>query len=177
MTPLLPRVVLIPGVMALLPSYAGIEDPVADLRAACLAAVGSLSGRVEVLATGAGAKVAIHLLNSTSRIGDDPTWLVVANGSAKRSEKAPGHLDHRARAFDDTLHTLLTTPDPAGLIALDTALAHDLWADVESLVGLGREVLTPHHHAVVDYDDDPYGVRYWVIRWAPGCDAGGGSAY
>ena len=36
------RVVLVPGVLALLPEYAGFADPVADLRAACLADTGQL---------------------------------------------------------------------------------------------------------------------------------------
>ena len=33
------RVVLVPGVLALLPEYAGLTDPVAELRAACREAV------------------------------------------------------------------------------------------------------------------------------------------
>ena len=44
------RVVLVPGVLALLPEYAGLEDPVAELRAACLAAVAWLGPDVTVLA-------------------------------------------------------------------------------------------------------------------------------
>ena len=36
------RVVLVPGVLALLPDYAGVEDPVTDLRTACRDAVGWL---------------------------------------------------------------------------------------------------------------------------------------
>jgi hypothetical protein len=29
-------------------------------------------------------------------------------------------------------------------------------------------VLTPGHRASVDYDGDPFGVQYWVVRWSCG---------
>ena len=94
------RVALVPGVLALLPEYAGIEDPVAELRAAALGAVGWLGREVTVLAGAQGARVADHLLDTTARSGDEPSYLVVGNGSAKRTEKAPGHFDERAEPFD-----------------------------------------------------------------------------
>ena len=56
------RVVLVPGVPALLPAYAGLSDPVAELRAACRAAVEWLEGPVAVVADAPGRRVADHLL-------------------------------------------------------------------------------------------------------------------
>ena len=97
------RVVLVPGVLALLPEYAGIEDPVAELRAAALDAVAWLGPEVTVLADAQGARVAAYLLEATDRGGDEPSYLVVGNGSAMRTEKAPGHFDERAEAFDAAL--------------------------------------------------------------------------
>jgi hypothetical protein len=91
--------------------------------------------------------------------------LVIGNGSATRTEKAPGHLDERASDFDDALRAALTAPDPRRLAAIDGALAKELWADVDSMVWLGKELLTSEHRATVDYDDDPFGVQYWVMRW------------
>src|SRR5690606_34062265 len=89
-------VVLIPGVLALLPSYASIEDPVADLRAACAKAVAVLGPRVRVAASApSGDRVAAALVEASGGrvVDDDATGvLVVGNGSAKRTEKAPGHL-------------------------------------------------------------------------------------
>lgn len=162
------RVALVPGVPALLPSYASLEDPVADLRAACLAAVASLGPRVRVVApTDVGLRVARQLL---SEIGadetmDDPTGvLVVGNGSAKRTLKAPGHLDERAEAFDDDLRRALVEPDPAALSGIDADLADEMWADVAGIRALG-DLLTPALTAEVDYDDAPYGVQYWVVVW------------
>ena len=54
------RVVLVPGVLALLPEYASLTDPVAELRAACLAAVAWLveeGGPVTVVADAQGRRV------------------------------------------------------------------------------------------------------------------------
>lgn len=161
------RVVLVPGALALLPSYGGIEDAVADLRAACLDAVRWLGAEPHVVAGAQGARVAASLTGVSrlpSRLAPQPPKggvLVVANGSAKRSEKAPGHLDDRAVAFDNALRAALLAGDLRGL---DQALAQELWADVDSLVRLGQEMDVDPASVQVDYDDDPYGVQYWVMR-------------
>jgi hypothetical protein len=176
-------VVLVPGVLALLPEYAGQVDPVAELRAACLAAVAWLgeAGPVAVVAGPQGARVADALLDAVASVHNSAIErlrapadlasggvLVVGNGSAKRTEKAPGHLDDRARAFDAELGRALREGDTAALAAVDQDLARELWADVDGLVWLGRERLTPGSGAAVDYDDDPFGVQYWVMRWTCG---------
>jgi hypothetical protein len=164
------RVVLVPGVLALLPQYAGLADPVADLRAACLDAVAWLGaeGGFGVHASHQGLRVARHLAAEAGAAVDlDSTGavLVDGNGSATRSERAPGHLHPGAAAFDDRLRDALLTPDPGALAALDRELADEVWADVDSLAWLGKDVLTADHRAQVDYDDDPFGVQYWVVRW------------
>ncbi|MFE7225758.1 hypothetical protein ACFU7D_13300 [Nocardioides sp. NPDC057577] len=161
------RVALVPGCLALLPEYASLDDPVDELRAACLAAVAWLGEDVRVIAGAQGARVASALL---AEVGTAPVssgeaaYLIVGNGSASRSEKAPGHLDPRAAGFDDVLGTALATPDPAALGALDLGLAEELWADVGPIVE-AAELLGGVRAVAVDYDDDPYGVRYWVARW------------
>jgi hypothetical protein len=151
------RVVLVPGVLALLPAYASLEDPVADLRAACLSAVSWLGRDVQVLGD---PQVAGHLLGATDRTGDEPSYLVVGNGSATRTEKAPGHLDERSHAFDAALGDALRVGRPE----VDVDLARQLWASVDGIARM-RELgdLGP---ATVDYDDAPYGVQYWVMRWS-----------
>ncbi|MCW2857508.1 MAG: hypothetical protein JWR52_3123 [Marmoricola sp.] len=125
------RVAIVPGVPALRPEYASIEDPVPELRAAVAEATRWLgSGR-----------------------------LVVANGSAKRTEKAPGYFDDRAAAFDGALGAALRAGDLSGL---DLSLAGELWADVAGLTELAGVRAS---EVQVDYDDAPYGVQYWVVRW------------
>jgi len=54
--------------------------------------------------------------------------LVVGDGAATHTEKAPGYLDERAGPFDDAVAAALAAADPAALAALDPALAADLWA-------------------------------------------------
>lgn len=150
---------LVPGVLALLPSYASIEDPVAGLRSACLQAAGRLGPRVRVVASdatgGSGARVGAALVAAVGAqvVGDGETGvLVVGNGSATRTEKAPGHLDERAQAFDDALRAAFGSADPD--------LAAQLWADAACLT-----LLPPLAEAEVLYDDAPFGVQYWVAVW------------
>ena len=162
------RVALVPGCLALLPEYASLDDPVHELRSACLAAVAWLGEDVRVIAGAQGARVASSLL---AEVGTAPVasgeaaYLIVGNGSARRSEKAPGHLDPRAVGFDEGLGKALVTPDPDALGALDLGLADELWADVGPIVE-AADLLRSVGTVAVDYNDDPYGVRYWVARWA-----------
>ncbi len=162
-----------PPVLALLPEYAAREDPVADLRAAAVSAVRWLvegADGVRILADDVqGGRVGTHLLESsaTHRVrarsqADDPV-LVMMNGSAKRTEKAPGHLDDRATEFDEVLGAALAGGDTGALAGIDRALATELWAS--GLDGLASLAHLSVEEAVVDYADDPYGVAYWVVRW------------
>ena len=186
-------VVVVPSTPALLPEYAGLVDPVAEVRAASVRAVEWLVARhperVTVLtagvrpdnaargmSTGIGIRVARHLLAEAGFTGDatEETLeerggvLVVANGSAMRSEKAPGHLDDRSAGFDDAVGQGLRAGDVAALRSLDEALGEDLWAyDVPVLRVLGG-LVEPPEEVVVDFDGDPFGVQYWVVRWSCG---------
>ena len=188
------RVVLVPGVLALLPEYAGLVDPVAELRAACLDAVGWLvegGEPVTVVADPQGQRVAAALLAAVGALhagstgvvgalhagsaGDQGHFtpgrqggrqLVVANGSARRSEKAPGHLDERALAFDAALDLALRTPDPTALAEVDERLGTELLgANIPGFRTLGG-ILSDKHETTAGYADDPFGVQYWVMRWA-----------
>ncbi|QCX29050.1 hypothetical protein FC770_00215 [Nocardioides jishulii] len=159
------RIVVVPPVPALLEEYASLEDPVADLRSACTAAVAWLDRRVRIVAADdLGRRVGESL---THRPSDDDAvdLLVLANGTACRSEKAPGHLDPRAADFDAHLGELLATGDVAGLAHVDNDLA-------ESLLTSGLEVFrTLEAEAIevqsveIDHAEDPFGVMYWVVRW------------
>ena len=63
------KVALVPGVLALLPAYAGRIDPVAELRAACVAAVEWLGEDVAVVADPQGLRVA-EALGVSPGLGD-----------------------------------------------------------------------------------------------------------
>lgn len=158
------RVVIVPSTLALLPEYASLEDPIAELRKAVDAAVAWLleDGPAAVRgATPAAKRIGTELLGDYR--GSGPGLLVVANGTATRTEKAPGHLDDRAAGFDAEIGAALGAGDLGPLADLDRELAEDLWApDVPALASLASFTVT---EVEVDYDDAPYGVQYWVARY------------
>jgi hypothetical protein len=94
--------------------------------------------------------------------------LVMGDGSARRSEKAPGYLDTRAERFDATVATALAKADPAALLALDPALAAELLvtgrAPWQVLAGAAR-ASDRQLHGELRYDAAPYGVAYFVADW------------
>ncbi len=171
-------------------------DPVPELRGACRAAVERLPGhdRLVVLASPVneanvargvteplGHRVAAHLLGR--RVFEPQialpyvaagllestvptTLLVMADGSARRGEKAPGHLHPEAVAFDDDVEAALRAGDAAALAALDPQLGEELWCDgVPGFNVLGEVARDREVVAEVTYADAPYGVAWWVARW------------
>ena len=92
--------------------------------------------------------------------------LALADGSARRGEQAPGYLDDRAFDFDAGVGGALRTGDVAALRDIDAGLGADLLAEgAPVLRGLAARVAGVHA-VEVDYDGDPYGVQYWVVRWS-----------
>lgn len=112
-------VAIVPGLPALLREYRSRVDPVPEVRDACREAVAWLAERipstVTVMASSSTAlRVAESLLTEAGFTGEVARsgslagaegLLVVANGSARRGEKAPGHLDPRSFDFDEQLET------------------------------------------------------------------------
>ena len=109
------RVALVPGVLAFLPEYAGLEDPVAEVRAASTVAAAWVAdaGAVTVVAGDQGGRVGRHLLEVVGGHAGEGGYLVVANGTARRNDTAPGYVDERAIPFDDAVLAALSAPDPA----------------------------------------------------------------
>lgn len=101
----------------------------------------------------------------------DARLLVVGDGSARRTEKAPGHLDPRAEAYDRQAEQALATGSPQALLSLDAVLARELLAvgraPWQTLAGAaaGRRWSGEVRHAAA-----PYGVCYLVARWHPDGD-------
>lgn len=180
------RAVVVPSTLALLPAYAGLEDPLADLRRACVEAtswlvdghpdgvvVACAGQRADNLARGvaesAGSRIARHFLDEvgyTGTVGSGSGLLVVGNGSARRTEQAPGHLDDRAADFDSSLGAALRDGDAAALRALDESLADELWChDVPAFRALGDWPTGPVD-VTISHQADEFGVMYWVARWS-----------
>ncbi|EME99742.1 class III extradiol dioxygenase subunit B-like domain-containing protein [Streptomyces mobaraensis NBRC 13819 = DSM 40847] len=93
--------------------------------------------------------------------------LVMGDGSARRTVKAPGYLDERAEGFDAASAAALGSADTAALAALDPATARELqavgrpaWqvlAGAAEGAGLSGRLL---------HEEAPYGVGYHVAVWS-----------
>ncbi|AJE81868.1 hypothetical protein SLNWT_1492 [Streptomyces albus] len=92
--------------------------------------------------------------------------LVLGEGSACRTLKAPGYLDERATAFDAAAARALGGADAEALAALDAELAQELKAAGRApwqvLAGAAGETAL---HGELLYEDAPYGVGYLVASW------------
>ena len=103
---------------------------------------------------------------------DEQPWalLVVGDGSACRTNKAPGYFDPRAEAFDETVAQALAAADMDTLLRLDPALAAELWcagrAPWQVLAGLVEADGRPWT-GEVHYNEFPQGVTYLVATLAP----------
>jgi hypothetical protein len=94
--------------------------------------------------------------------------LVLGDGSARLTERAPGGLDPLAPAYDDSVVGALVSGDPAVLAALDLTQGQQMmaagvpaWRAVgEALRGAGRSWT-----ASLLAREAPYGVSYVVARW------------
>ncbi|KGN36237.1 hypothetical protein N803_05060 [Knoellia subterranea KCTC 19937] len=106
------------------------------------------------------------------------TLLVVADGSARRTEKAPGHFDERAAAVDDSIVGAVRDAADGGLdrlLDLDPTLCADLLvtgrAPLQVLAAATGEALGGGHegertaYEVVSCEvSDPFGVLYVVAH-------------
>ncbi|WP_228983744.1 hypothetical protein [Streptomyces sp. DH12] len=102
--------------------------------------------------------------------------LVMGDGSACRSVKAPGYLDDRAEGFDAAATRALGSADAAALAALDADLAHELKAagrapwQVLAGAAAGWTEATARGEGGPEgrllYEGAPYGVGYTVATWS-----------
>ncbi|MFD4543184.1 class III extradiol dioxygenase subunit B-like domain-containing protein [Streptomyces bauhiniae] len=107
-------------------------------------------------------------LGAEIRGGNDRiALLVMGDGSASRTLKAPGYLDDRAAPFDAEAARAFGTADLAALAALDTGLARGLQASgrapwqVLAAAAEGADL-----DGTLLYDEAPYGVGYLVAAWS-----------
>ena len=93
--------------------------------------------------------------------------LVMGDGSACRTLKAPGYLDERAAPFDAEVARALGTADVPALKALDAELAYELKssgrAPWQVLAGAAEDADLA---GALLYEDAPYGVGYVVATWS-----------
>jgi hypothetical protein len=106
------------------------------------------------------------------RLGAGPgevALVVVADGSARRGEKAPGHLDERAFAVDAEVESALRAADPDRLLALDPGLCADLLLHGRAPLQVAAAAVAssgPMRCADIEAED-PFGVLYLTARLEP----------
>ena len=156
-------ILVLPTPPALLSPRSAV-DPVADLRAACHAALAEVREPIIVIAAPVSAGnatrgiteplghrvardllgarpfvaelalpwAAASLIEQDGRSGAHPsatTLVVMADGSARREERAPGHLHPGSVGFDADLEKALREGDAESLATLDLDLAEELWCE------------------------------------------------
>ncbi|MQY15388.1 hypothetical protein SRB5_55670 [Streptomyces sp. RB5] len=93
--------------------------------------------------------------------------LVMGDGTACRTHKAPGYFDERAQAFDEAAARALGAADLNAVAALDPELAFDLQASGRAcwqvLAGAAQGA---DLSGQLLHEDAPYGVGYYVATWS-----------
>jgi hypothetical protein len=98
--------------------------------------------------------------------GQRTALLVMGDGSARRSVRAPGYLDERAHAFDAGVERAMRAGDLDALRDIDADLARELMATGRP----GWQVLAGAMNGItpasdVLYAGDPFGVAYLVATF------------
>jgi hypothetical protein len=97
--------------------------------------------------------------------------LVMGDGSARRSEKPPGHLDERAAPYDEGVASALGRADARALAGLDPGLSRDVqaagraaWQVLAGAAAQGGDAAALTAELLAD--EAPYGVGYLVASWS-----------
>jgi hypothetical protein len=152
---------------------AGVSVPVSlGLGSMLLDQAGFAGRRVLHSVTEAdGAGECIALGEAIAGADERVALLVMADGSARRTLKAPGYLDERSAPFDAAVQGAIREGDLDALRAIDVQLARDLMAtgrpawQVLAGAAFGQQPASQ-----IRYQADPFGVSYlvasltWVIR-------------
>ncbi len=99
---------------------------------------------------------------------EDVGLLVVGDGAATHTEKAPGYPDERAGPFDESVAAALRDADPAALAALDPDLATALFASGRApWQVLAGAAAGGGWRGELLHSSIPFGVAYHVAVWQP----------
>jgi hypothetical protein len=106
-----------------------------------------------------------EVLGVHDRLEGFDALLVMGDGSASRTDKAPRHLNPHAIAFDQAVLDAVATGDLPLLVGIDLTLAEEVGAAGapawQHLAGSVERV----ESSGIDCSADPYGVLYFVARW------------
>ncbi|WP_068326797.1 hypothetical protein [Janibacter terrae] len=96
--------------------------------------------------------------------GPDAVLVVVADGPATLTDKAPGHLQPDAAPFAAGLAEALASADVAALAALDPVTCDRLWMRGRAALQV-LAAAAPGLRGELVADEAPFGVQYLLARW------------
>ncbi|MFI7634404.1 hypothetical protein [Nonomuraea sp. NPDC049400] len=100
------------------------------------------------------------------KIADRVALLVMADGSACLSPRAPGKYDDAAKPYNDLITNAIANADPGALAALDPAQAERLWVSGRAaLQVLAGAAGTRGYAGRLLMETAPYGVGYFASLW------------
>jgi hypothetical protein len=103
--------------------------------------------------------IGAEISGSSDRVG----LLVMADGSCRRSAKAPGYFDERAISFDLEIECAIRSANLEALLSVDQKIAHELLAQGRPAWQVLAGATRGHEYdAKILYADDPFGVAYLV---------------
>ncbi|MEU6408516.1 class III extradiol dioxygenase subunit B-like domain-containing protein [Microbispora sp. NPDC046933] len=94
--------------------------------------------------------------------------LVMGDGSARLTEKAPGYVHPGAVPYDRMLAGAFASGDADRLLGLDPGEAREMWAAGRAafqVLGGAARGAPPPAASELPYDGAPYGVGYFVACW------------
>lgn len=119
--------------------------------------------RLQTLDAAANATACREVAEVLQAAADRVGLLVVADGSARRTLKAPGYLDERAGSYDAAVRQAIASGELAALRDLDPELARELMASGwTALQVLAAAFAHERPHTTIHYEDAPFGVGYIV---------------
>lgn len=126
----------------------------------------SRGGGLVLQSVAADAEPAACLDLGRSLAADGAALLVVADGPATLTEKAPGHLQPDAAPFAEELARALGAADTTALAGLDPATCDRLWMRGRpALQVLAGAFADEQAHGDVLAEESPFGVQYLLARW------------
>ncbi len=113
-------------------------------------------------------RIGTELAQRLRRDGEPVGLLVLGDGAATHTLRAPGYLDSRAHQLDATVAAALAAADPSALLDLDAGLASELLVAGREAWQVGAaaaQSLAPAYRGELLYSAAPYGVAYHVALW------------
>ncbi|CAB4890565.1 MAG: hypothetical protein F2923_05630 [Actinobacteria bacterium] len=92
--------------------------------------------------------------------------VVVGDGSATRTEKAPGYVQPDAASFDEAMARAINEADTHAILDVDQEQADRLWCRGIPAWQVVAHAVDPMEGALI-LESAPFGVNYLVASWRP----------